>query len=256
MEFKCLNEIEESQQRYMAHFDKKYNFECSKIFHNAFTETANVSSSEIKITDTSREPTDVDSHLTHEINDEFDSSELLDELEPIHIKLPDDDLSTVADENGGDSTDETLARTSMMLVPEDDLHKTKLELISYISASLLDKDILTDLYDRLQNVVLYDPEFILKLSLYAKNNLNIRLLGNTLLAFAIENIECRHFVDRYFNAIINVPTDLLTTLSKLWASLRHLSRLVHPRSSCLRPFSRPHRAQPRHQTSSFSAPST
>ncbi|XP_040591714.1 telomerase protein component 1 isoform X2 [Mesocricetus auratus] len=52
-----------------------------------------------------------------------------------------------------------------------------------------------------------DPEFILKASLYARQQLNIREVANTVLAIAAVLPACRPHVRRYYSAIVRLPSD-------------------------------------------------
>ena len=52
-----------------------------------------------------------------------------------------------------------------------------------------------------------DPEFILKLALYTRIRLNIRVVTNFMLAFAAYLPETRPFLKKYYAKAINLPTD-------------------------------------------------
>ncbi|GAB1606551.1 telomerase protein component 1-like, partial [Argonauta hians] len=52
-----------------------------------------------------------------------------------------------------------------------------------------------------------DPEFILKVALYSRRQLNIRSASNYLLAFASMHPKCRIFLKKYYRETIILPTD-------------------------------------------------
>ena len=53
----------------------------------------------------------------------------------------------------------------------------------------------------------HDPEFILKLALYTRCDLNIRTTANFLLALAANIPSCRPFLKKYFTSSIRLPSD-------------------------------------------------
>ncbi len=63
---------------------------------------------------------------------------------------------------------------------------------------------LSDLGERLSR---HDPEFILKLAIYTRLNLNIRTTANFLLALAAKIPSCRHYLRKYYSATIRIPSD-------------------------------------------------
>lgn len=52
-----------------------------------------------------------------------------------------------------------------------------------------------------------DPEFVLKLTLYTRRNLNIRTTANFLLALAANLHNCRPFLKKYFSNSVHLPSD-------------------------------------------------
>ena len=52
-----------------------------------------------------------------------------------------------------------------------------------------------------------DPEFVLKLALYTRRNLNIRTTANFLLALGAYFHNCRPFLKKYFSATVRLPSD-------------------------------------------------
>lgn len=53
----------------------------------------------------------------------------------------------------------------------------------------------------------YDPEFVLKLSIYTRLSLNIRTTANFLLALAAKLPACRPYLRKYFTATVKLPSD-------------------------------------------------
>ena len=53
----------------------------------------------------------------------------------------------------------------------------------------------------------HDPEFLLKLSLYTRTNLNIRTTANFLLALAAKLPPCRPYLRKYFSSTVKLPSD-------------------------------------------------
>ena len=52
-----------------------------------------------------------------------------------------------------------------------------------------------------------DPEFVLKLALYTRQELNIRVTANFLLCLAANRESCRPYLGKYFKASIVLPSD-------------------------------------------------
>lgn len=92
------------------------------------------------------------------------------------------------------------------------LQRSKNFLIDLVSSSLLHAPNFKDIKDKTrlallraaESVIDTDPEFILKLALYTRRELNIRVTANFLLCLAAFNENCRPFITRYFKASIVV----------------------------------------------------
>ena len=67
-------------------------------------------------------------------------------------------------------------------------------------------------------VAFYDPEFVLKTVLYARQELNLRTPSNFLLAFASMLHSCRPYLKRYYGASIRLPSDWIE-VSELYQTL-------------------------------------
>jgi telomerase protein component 1 len=61
----------------------------------------------------------------------------------------------------------------------------------------------------IKQIAFYDPEFVLKLAMYVRLDLNIRSTANYLLAVASNIEECRPFMKKYFSGTIRLPSDWL-----------------------------------------------
>ena len=68
----------------------------------------------------------------------------------------------------------------------------------------------------------YDPEFVLKLALYTRCDLNIRTTGNFLLALAANIQNCRPFLKKYFSASVRLPSD--------WIEVAEIYQAFHDKS--------------------------
>eukprot|EP01128_Nolandella_sp_AFSM9_P004183 TRINITY_DN1837_c0_g1_i1.p1 TRINITY_DN1837_c0_g1~~TRINITY_DN1837_c0_g1_i1.p1 ORF type:complete len:460 (-),score=128.06 TRINITY_DN1837_c0_g1_i1:16-1344(-) len=61
----------------------------------------------------------------------------------------------------------------------------------------------------IKGIAYYDPEFVLKVALYLRLDLNIRSTANYVLALASNIRECQPYVRRYFSHAIRLPSDWL-----------------------------------------------
>jgi len=97
------------------------------------------------------------------------------------------------------------------------LNEEKLKLVNLVCASLFAEPRFTSKSDpraqlittMVENVADKDPEFILKLALYVRDDLNIRSTGNFLLALAASIPECCPFLKKYFHKAVRLPSDWL-----------------------------------------------
>ena len=89
-------------------------------------------------------------------------------------------------------------------------------LVNLVSASLLrqpnfksQKDPTRNTLIKLSEAIIHvDPEFILKLALYTRRELNIRVTANFLICLASFKEECRPYLQRYFKAVIMVSNKI------------------------------------------------
>ncbi|XP_031217755.1 telomerase protein component 1 [Mastomys coucha] len=78
-----------------------------------------------------------------------------------------------------------------------------------------------------------EPEFILKASLYARQQLNLRDIANTVLAVAALLPACRPHVRRYYSAIVHLPSDWIQ-VAEFYQSLAEGDEKLVPLPACLR----------------------
>uniref|UniRef100_T1JIE1 TROVE domain-containing protein n=1 Tax=Strigamia maritima TaxID=126957 RepID=T1JIE1_STRMM len=112
------------------------------------------------------------------------------------------------------------------IVPNDFLRKdirllsdpktqTKISFVNAVSSSLIsgpnlklkDDQIRCIIVDYARETAQFDPEFVLKVAVYTRRELNIRSTANLLVAFAASNTECKPYLEKYFNCIIRLPSD-------------------------------------------------
>ncbi|XP_076983448.1 telomerase protein component 1 isoform X2 [Tamandua tetradactyla] len=92
----------------------------------------------------------------------------------------------------------------------------------------------TSLLEICSELAALEPEFILKASLYTRQQLNIRDVANKVLAIAAFLPACRPYLRRYFCAIVQLPSDWIQ-VAEFYQSLAEgpESKLV-PLPACLR----------------------
>ncbi|OCU01586.1 telomerase protein component 1 [Xenopus laevis] len=121
------------------------------------------------------------------------------------------------------------------------LHQKKMELVSAVCCSLVSGPKFSDssdetraklqaLCEELSNL---DSEFILKVALYTRQELNIRSTANFMLAVSAFLPACRPHLRRYFCASIQLPADWME-VPRLYQSLAGQGDKLVPLPSCLR----------------------
>lgn len=70
-----------------------------------------------------------------------------------------------------------------------------------------------------EKISCHDPEFVLKLAIYTRLNLNIRTTANFLLALAAKVPSCRPYLKKYFRATIRLPSD--------WIEVAEIYQALH-----------------------------
>lgn len=68
----------------------------------------------------------------------------------------------------------------------------------------------------------YDPEFLLKVALYTRNDLNIRTTANFILALASNIHSCRPYLRKYYCSSIRLPSD--------WIEVAEIYQAFHDKS--------------------------
>jgi len=118
-----------------------------------------------------------------------------------------------------------------------DLDSEKLQLLNVLSASLIqapnfanpsDPTAIT-IHKLVEHMSSLDPEFVLKLALYVRDDLNIRSTANYMLALCAHFESCQPFLRKYFDKTIRLPSDWLD-VSALYQTLpfRNLSGSAIP----------------------------
>ncbi|KAH0505878.1 Telomerase protein component 1 [Microtus ochrogaster] len=79
-----------------------------------------------------------------------------------------------------------------------------------------------------------EPEFILKASLYARQQLNIREVANIVLAIAAFLPVCRPHVRRYYSAIVHLPSDWIQVAEFYQSLAEGDEKKLVPLPACLR----------------------
>ncbi|XP_078508765.1 telomerase protein component 1 isoform X2 [Lissotriton helveticus] len=106
------------------------------------------------------------------------------------------------------------------------LNMIKMKLINTVCCSLVDGPNFSSsddptrkaLEEICKEVVRWDPEFLLKVALYTRQELNIRTTANFLLALAVFHEPCRPHLRRYFSAAVQLPSDWME-VPKIYQSL-------------------------------------
>ncbi|XP_053558206.1 telomerase protein component 1 [Bombina bombina] len=121
------------------------------------------------------------------------------------------------------------------------LHRKKMALISAVCCSLVNGPKFSDpsdltrseLKSLCEEMAELEPEFVLKVALYTRQELNIRTTANFLLALSALLPACRPHLRRYFCAIVRLPTDWME-VPRLYQSLTSENEKLTPLPSSLR----------------------
>lgn len=98
-----------------------------------------------------------------------------------------------------------------------EIKQAALKLINVVGATLLYEpryyssadDTRTRIIASVNEVVVQEPEFLLQLAFYVREELNIRSTANFLLALAALHKQCHPFLAKYFCLSVRLPTDLM-----------------------------------------------
>ncbi|KAJ1079043.1 hypothetical protein K5549_013346 [Capra hircus] len=158
--------------------------------------------------------------------------------------------------------EEEMEELALKLTPRDSeshpepteqvLQEVKMVLMSFLCSSLVANVNTDDAADSTQAFLLkvcsevarFEPEFILKASLYARQQLNVRDVANKVLAIAAFLPLCRPYLRRYFCAIVQLPSDWIQVA-------RFYQLLCGEREDCLAPLPACLRAAMRDKFSQF-----
>jgi telomerase protein component 1 len=101
-----------------------------------------------------------------------------------------------------------------------ELDEKKTELLNMVSAAMLSEPkasatspLFMKILTASRQVAYYDPEFLLKLALYVRQDLNIRSTANYLLAMSSNIKECQPFMAKYYEEVIRLPSDWLEVVA-------------------------------------------
>ncbi|XP_053293523.1 telomerase protein component 1 isoform X3 [Pleuronectes platessa] len=105
---------------------------------------------------------------------------------------------------------------------EEELKDKKYLLLNAVCCSLVSKNtppgqdtwdaedsVWTNITNLAKDISVHDPEFLLKVAVYARQELNIRITANFLLALAANQPSTKPHVRRYFCAAVQLPSDWL-----------------------------------------------
>ena len=114
--------------------------------------------------------------------------------------------------------------------PVVDMVRLKTSLINAVATSLLCSPDFHDAHDTTRRSLCklgeklsrHDPEFVLKLALYTRSNLNIRTTANFLLALASNIQNCRPYLKKYYSSSIRLPSD--------WIEVAEIYQAFHDKS--------------------------
>eukprot|EP00092_Neocalanus_flemingeri_P080292 GFUD01100134.1.p1 GENE.GFUD01100134.1~~GFUD01100134.1.p1 ORF type:complete len:2596 (+),score=710.97 GFUD01100134.1:181-7968(+) len=103
-------------------------------------------------------------------------------------------------------------RTATALLDEKE---KLLQFVSVASGSLAQElkqsqsETRTHLEQTVARIVKMDPEFILKLALYCRQELNLRLISNLLVALSAKQTSTSYFLKKYYSSVVRLPSDWL-----------------------------------------------
>ncbi|XP_053114992.1 telomerase protein component 1 isoform X3 [Hemicordylus capensis] len=136
---------------------------------------------------------------------------------------------------------EPLGEEMPMECEEQNVRELKLMLVSLACCSLVEVpkfesqagNLQLALEDVCGKLAERDPEFILKVALYTRQELNIRSTANFLLALASRLLPCRPHLRRYFCHTVQLPSDWME-VARLYQVLGRHGKALVPMPSCLR----------------------
>ncbi|XP_006883338.1 PREDICTED: telomerase protein component 1 [Elephantulus edwardii] len=120
------------------------------------------------------------------------------------------------------------------------LQEKKMALMSLLCSSLIPNVVTRgngcqhSLLSKCSEIAPLEPEFILKASLYTRQQLNIRDAANRLLAIAAFLPACRPYLRRYFCAIVQLPSDWIQVAEFYQSLTENPGSKLSPLPACLR----------------------
>ncbi|XP_076330930.1 telomerase protein component 1-like [Tachypleus tridentatus] len=117
----------------------------------------------------------------------------------------------------------------------------KVKLLTTVSTSLIHNPNFRTTEDTTRKVLMsqaaavasFDPEFILKVALYTRQELNIRTTANFLVTYAAYVESCRPFLMKYFTSSIRLPSDWIE-VAELYLSFQDKGKCLRSLPACLR----------------------
>ncbi|XP_061446484.1 telomerase protein component 1 [Rhineura floridana] len=164
-----------------------------------------------------------------------DEVDLADEMPEYVLSVPEDQLKVQTEEK--DPSGEAMPLES----EEQHLKEQKLMLVSLACCSLVEGPKFGNPPSELQEALMHvckslaelEPEFILKVALYTRQELNIRSTANFLLALSSRLLPCRPYLRRYFCHTVQLPSDW-KEVARLYQILAGEGEALAPMPSCLR----------------------
>lgn len=114
--------------------------------------------------------------------------------------------------------DSTIKLSNEEVLKQDLINLAACSLISVPKLDNRNDEVRNKLIDLSEKVIKTDPEFLLKMALFTRRVLNIRVTANFLLAFAAYKKECRKYIKKYYNETVVLPSDWID-VAELYTSL-------------------------------------
>ncbi|XP_054848405.1 telomerase protein component 1 isoform X2 [Eublepharis macularius] len=171
-----------------------------------------------------------------QLTDEGEGNEDLGGVMPEYVlTVPEDKLKEQPNER--DSSGHEMTEDSQ----ERETRADKLMLLNLVCCSLVEGfrygspngQMEQDLEQVCERLAEHEPEFILKVALYARQELNIRSTANFLLALSSRLLPCRPHLRRYFSHTVQLPSDWME-VARLYDGLAKTGETLAPLPSCLR----------------------
>jgi hypothetical protein len=116
----------------------------------------------------------------------------------------------------------------------------KSRLLNTVSAALIKEprfagrdSIANRISDLVVRVAFFDPEFVLKIAAYVRDELNIRSTACMILALAASLPPCQPYMRKYFATAVRLPSDWLD-VAATYMALPHRALSGHALPTCLR----------------------